>query len=397
MKRLVSVYLLFALLFFLVGCKKETERTTIWGETLDVGVAAVEDIQFSDIQLNGEMIVLTISGPDTYFDYHGRDAGTQFLACEKFAKNVGVSLRVELCKDTAEVLNRLRNREGDVAVLQLVKSSMLCQDFKDDILFCGMAKSDSSQWAVSSGNKSLADTLNGWYDAKILAAVESEMKRMNTSPYVTRHVYSPMQDSEHGIISSYDAYFKQYAPIAGFDWRLLAAQCYQESAFDVRAVSWAGAQGLMQIMPSTASHLGMSSGDVWNAERNIEAATRYIKELSAQFRDIESSAERKKFVLASYNGGYNHIRDAMALTRKYGGNAKSWSDVRKYVLLLSDSKYYTDEVVKYGYMRGSETAGYVDSIISRWNSYKNKVAGGPVGSTDSSIPRPAKKPHRFKL
>jgi len=396
-KRLVSVYLLFALLFFLVGCKKETERTTIWGETLDVGVAAVEDIQFSDIQLNGEMIVLTISGPDTYFDYHGRDAGTQFLACEKFAKNVGVSLRVELCKDTAEVLNRLRNREGDVAVLQLVKSSMLCQDFKDDILFCGMAKSDSSQWAVASGNKTLADTLNGWYDAKILAEVETEMKRMNTSPYVTRHVYSPMQDSEHGIISSYDAYFKQYAPIAGFDWRLLAAQCYQESAFDVRAVSWAGAQGLMQIMPSTASHLGMSSGDVWSAERNIEAATRYIKELSAQFRDLESSAERKKFVLASYNGGYNHIRDAMALTRKYGGNAKSWSDVRKYVLLLSDSKYYTDEVVKYGYMRGSETAGYVDSIISRWNSYKNKVAGGPVGSTDSSIPRPAKKPHRFKL
>ena len=397
MKRLISVYLLFALLFFLVGCKKETERTAIWGETLDVGVASVEDIQFSDIQLNGEMIVLTISGPDTYFDYHGRDAGTQFLACEKFAKHVGVSLRVELCKDTAEVLNRLRNREGDVAVLQLVKSSMLCQDFKDDILFCGMAKSDSSQWAVSMGNKSLADTLNGWYDAKILAAVESEMKRMNTSPYVTRHVYSPMQDSEHGIISSYDAYFKQYAPIAGFDWRLLAAQCYQESAFDVRAVSWAGAQGLMQIMPSTASHLGMSSGDVWSAERNIEAATRYIKELSAQFRDIESSAERKKFVLASYNGGYNHIRDAMALTRKYGGNAKSWSDVRKYVLLLSDSKYYTDEVVKYGYMRGSETAGYVDSIISRWNSYKSKVAGGSVGSTDSSIPRPAKKPHRFKL
>ncbi|MBQ5971766.1 MAG: transglycosylase SLT domain-containing protein [Prevotella sp.] len=223
------------------------------------------------------------------------------------------------------------------------------------------------------------------------------MKRMNTSPYVTRHVYSPMQDSEHGIISSYDAYFKQYAPIAGFDWRLLAAQCYQESAFDVRAVSWAGAQGLMQIMPSTASHLGMSSGDVWSAERNIEAATRYIKELSAQFRDIESSAERKKFVLASYNGGYNHIRDAMALTRKYGGNAKSWSDVRKYVLLLSDSKYYTDDVVKYGYMRGSETAGYVDSIISRWNSYKSKIAGGSVGSTDSSIPRPAKKPHRFKL
>ena len=87
----------------------------------------------------------------------------------------------------------------------------------------------------------------------------------------------------------------------------------------------------------------------------------------------------------------------MALTKRYGGNPKRWNEVKKYVLLLSDSKYYTDDVVKYGYMRGSETAGYVDSIIARWNTYTNKIGGSASGSTDSSIPRPAKKPHRFKL
>lgn len=397
MKRKVFTYVIAFLLIVIAGCSKKAERTTIWGDTLSDGGGVEERIQFSDIQLNGEMIVLTISGPDTYFDYHGRDAGTQFMACEKFAKHVGVSLRVELCKDTVEVLNRLKNGEGDVAVLQLDKHSSLVEDFRDDIVFCGMSMGESSQWVVSSGSKSLADTLNGWYDTRILAEVESEMKRMNTTPYVSRHVYSPMQDPSRGIISSYDSHFKQFAPVAGFDWRLLAAQCYQESAFDAKAVSWAGAQGLMQIMPSTARHLGLSSGDVWNAERNIEAAARYIKELSAQFSDVESSMERKKFVLAAYNGGYNHIRDAMALTKKYGGNARSWNDVKKYVLLLSDSKYYTDEVVRYGYMRGSETAGYVDSVIARWNTYKNKVSGGSIGSTDSSIPRPAKKAHRFRI
>ena len=54
------------------------------------------------------------------------------------------------------------------------------------------------------------------------------------------------------VIWHYDAYFQRYAPIARFDWRLLAAQCYQESTFDPNARSWAGASGLMQIMPKTA-------------------------------------------------------------------------------------------------------------------------------------------------
>ena len=56
--------------------------------------------------------------------------------------------------------------------------------------------------------------------------------------------------------------FKRYAPIARFDWRLLAAQCYQESTFDPNARSWAGASGLMQIMPKTAKHLGLEMEDI---------------------------------------------------------------------------------------------------------------------------------------
>lgn len=75
------------------------------------------------------------------------------------------------------------------------------------------------------------------------------------------------------------------------------------------------------------------------------------------------------FALASYNGGYFHIRDAMALARKHGQNPHNWGVIRDYILRLSQPAYYTDPVVKYGYMRGTETVNYVDRIRARWGEY----------------------------
>ena len=206
-----------------------------------------------------------------------------------------------------------------------------------------------------------------------------------------------MLDKGKGVISRYDAYFKQYAPVARWDWRLLAAQCYQESTFDPQAKSWAGACGLMQIMPSTASHLGLSHSEIFNPEKNIAAAVRYIKELESHFSDVGNANERRSFVLASYNGGYFHIRDAMALAKKDGKNSHSWRDVSGYVLKLSDPKYYNDPVVKYGYMRGSETHDYVERILSRWSQYRGMAGGGSTLSPGTQTPQRAKRQNRFTI
>ena len=75
---------------------------TPWGEVQTDSLPTSEDFTLSDIVSNGEMIMLTLSGPETYYDYHGRGMGVQFLLCEKFAQSIGVSLRVELCKDTCQ-------------------------------------------------------------------------------------------------------------------------------------------------------------------------------------------------------------------------------------------------------------------------------------------------------
>lgn len=125
----------------------------------------------------------------------------------------------------------------------------------------------------------------------------------------------------------------------------------------------------MQIMPGTAAHLGLPMSMIHEPEANVAAAARYMAELQGHFSDVGDPFQRMLFALASYNGGYFHIRDAMALARKHGQNPHNWGVIRDYILRLSQPAYYTDPVVKYGYMRGTETVDYVDRIRARWGEY----------------------------
>src|SRR5207249_2591554 len=63
--------------------------------------------------------------------------------------------------------------------------------------------------------------------------------------------------SETGTLSPFDTLIRKHAEPHGFDWRLVAAQIYQESRFDVTRKSWVGALGLFQLMPGTARGLGI--------------------------------------------------------------------------------------------------------------------------------------------
>ncbi len=396
MKRLHSPLIILMLLLMLAACnhKKQNQPVeTPWGTTLgaDTAVATNGTFSLSDIIRNGELIMLTLTGPENYYDYHGRGMGLQYLLCERFAKSLGVSLRVEVCKDTTEMVEKLKNGEGDLVAFFLPKRV-------GDVVFCGPAPSSgNAQWAVQKGNEELADTLNRWFKPTLLAKIKAEEQFALSSRSITRHVYSPMLDRKAGIISQYDHLFQKYAPTARWDWRLLAAQCYQESTFDPQARSWAGARGLMQIMPATAAHLGLPAHQVHEPEPNVAAATRLIRELDGKFNDIGDRMERIRFILASYNGGPGHVRDAMALARKYGRNPQRWEEVAPFVLRLSTPQFYNDPVVKNGYMRGSETVDYVERIGNRWQQYMGMASGGISGSYGSMVPQRATKKYRFHL
>ena len=381
------------------GCsEKKNKEMTPWGEPIDADTNAIStNLSMDDMMQNGELIMLTMSGPDTYFEYHGRGMGTQFLLCEKFAQHLGVSLRVEVCKSTDEMLRRLKDGEADLIACQMPKATK-------GTIPCGYAvDSLKTSWLTGKDSKELADSINRWYTPKLIAQIQNEERLRYSTQSVHRHTYAPMLNVKSGIISQYDHLFIKYSPIARWDWRLLAAQCYQESCFDPKAYSWAGACGLMQIMPSTAAELGLPTSKIYDPEDNIYASTRYINKLNSCFQDVRDPLERQSFVLGSYNGGAFHIRDAMALTRKYGKNQYKWSDVAEFVLKLSTPQYYNDPVVKHGYMRGHETVTYVARIHDRWRQYRGAVRGNgatkflPGITPGGDIPHKAARKHRFKL
>ena len=364
------------ILFLLCSCGQKKQETVVtpWGEIADT-IPTDDSFDLDEIQRNGELIALTLTGPETYYDYRGKHLGAQYLLAQKFADKLGVSLRMEVCRDSAEMLQRLDDGEADLICYPMTKKGL--------------------GWLVGDDKEDLEEELKAWYKPGMLAEVKKEEEFLLSNRAVRRRVFAPMLNRAGGVISHYDGFFQRYASTIRWDWRLLAAQCYQESTFDPKARSWAGACGLMQIMPGTADHLGLSRANIYDPEQNIAAAVRYLAQLERNFSDIREHSERTKFVLAAYNGGHFHIRDAMALARKNGRNANSWREVESFVLGLSQPQYYNDPVVKNGYMRGSETVDYVRKIHERWNGYRGvktvRTISGPQG-----IPQKAKHERKKK-
>ena len=376
---------MFLLLLTSCGQKKQEPVVTPWGEIQD-SIPQDDNFDLEEIQRNGEIIALTLTGPETYYDYHGKHLGAQYLLAQRFADKLGVMLRMAVCRDTAEMLQRLADGEADLICYPMNKKGSSTKDRSVAL---------QSGWIVGDDKEELARELKIWWKPTLLAEVKKEEEFLLSSRSVTRRIFSPMLNRAGGVISHYDSYLQRYASTIRWDWRRLAAQCYQESTFDPQAHSWAGACGLMQIMPGTADHLGLARSDMYDPEKNIAAAVRYLGELEHTFRDIGDRTERIKFVLAAYNGGHFHIRDAMALAQKNGRNPRRWGDVEPYVLGLSRPEYYNDPVVKYGYMRGSETTDYVRKIHERWNGYRG-VKTIRAGFSPNTVPQKAKRERKKK-
>ena len=76
-------------------------------------------------------------------------------------------------------------------------------------------------------------------------------------------------------------------------------------------------------------------------------------------------------MLASYNVGIGHVMDAIRLAEKFKKNPEVWDEnVSLFLLNKSNPAYYTDEVVKHGYCRGSETYLYVRNVMTRYRNYR---------------------------
>ncbi len=229
-------------------------------------------------------------------------------------------------------------------------------------------------WAVSLDAGDLKDEIDSWMtEFRKTSRYAVIYNKYYNNQYSVNIVNSDYYVLGSGKISQYDDIIKIESERIGWDWRLVSSMIYQESRFNPKAVSWAGAFGLMQMMPVTARRFGINRNS--SAEAQIHAGTNMIKWLDKRLADeVPDSTERVKFVLAAYNIGLGHIQDAQRLAKKYGDDPAIWDDnVEKWLLNKAEPGYYRDPVVKYGYARGTETYSYVKEVLDRYEHYRNII------------------------
>ncbi|MFT7233946.1 MAG: membrane-bound lytic murein transglycosylase F [Cyclobacteriaceae bacterium] len=128
----------------------------------------------------------------------------------------------------------------------------------------------------------------------------------------------------------------------------------------------------MQVMPATAKSLGIRNLN--NPEQSIRGGTAYLAWLYKSFSDIPDSLNRIKFMLASYNCGYGHMKDAQRLAMNNGLDPTVWSDnVEKMILALNSPENFNKPIIKYGYVLGIEPVNYVKEIFERYEHYKQFI------------------------
>lgn len=249
--------------------------------------------------------------------------------------------------------------------------------YKDLDITLQISYPQRSAWGVSPTKAWLADSITEWSKMeKPLKARNELLKRYFERSKISgegRNGFA--MNLTKGTISPYDALFKQYAQSIGWDWRWLAAQGYAESRFDPSVRSWAGARGLMQIMPSTAQAYGVSGDDILDNDINVRTAVKIISALENIFeKKVPDKEQRRLFVLAAYNAGAAHVLDAIALAKKYGKDPTVWdNNVAEAILMKSNPDYYNDPVVKYGYCRGKQTFAYVNEVRDYYHKAKQQI------------------------
>ena len=141
--------------------------------------------------------------------------------------------------------------------------------------------------------------------------VQKEVSSLQSTGLTSRHQQAGVGERQKIETSILRAARKYDLPV-----NLIKSVIRAESNFQVKAVSHAGAQGLMQLMPATAKAMGVNNP--FNIEENIDGGSRYLRKM------LDSFGGDLKLALAAYNAGPEAVM-------KYGGKVPPYKETQQYV------------------------------------------------------------------
>lgn len=322
--------------------------------------------------------VMNLEGKEVYV----KKSSAYYQRLVNLSDEIGAEIQIKEAPEnmqTEDLIRLVAEGEIDYTVADENLAKVQKTYFRNIDIATPVSFSQNLAWAVRKESPLLKEAVNRWLHQIKQQPTFNTLyaKYFKSTKGFNRRADSPFFSKVGSRISEYDALLKQHATTLNWDWRLLASIVYQESRFDPNAESWAGARGLMQVMPSTGKLFGVN--DLYNPESNVRAGVAYLEYLQEYWSIIPDSLQRMKFIIASYNAGHGHVQDARRLAEKYGNDPNIWDNqVEEYILKKSQPRYFNDEVVKYGYVRGLEPYTYVRLIVDRYNQYQ-KVWGDGQG------------------
>ncbi|MEW6998324.1 membrane-bound lytic murein transglycosylase MltF [Colwelliaceae bacterium BS250] len=220
-------------------------------------------------------------------------------------------------------------------------------------------------WVLSrKGDDSLIASLVEFFgevhhDGTLLTLNEKYYGHIKEFDYVNTRTYIQAIEKK---LPKYKELFKRYGE--DLDWRFLAAVSYQESHWEPKARSFTGVRGMMMLTLPTAKQMGVKNRI--DAEQSIQGGAKYLQRLINRIPDRIKNPDRRWFALAAYNVGWGHMEDARVITQRLGGDPDRWVDVKEFLPLLKQRKYYKN--TKYGYARGDEPVRYVENIRAYYDT-----------------------------
>ena len=245
--------------------------------------------------------------------------------------------------------------------------------FKRIVIHDGITLNEGGEiaWAVRKGSPELLKVVNGFMSqvrqGTLLGNILSK-RYFGSADWINEIRRGDTLRKRDEIIQHIQTYSGKY----GFDWRLIFAQAYQESRLVQDEVSSAGAIGVMQILPATASDPNVSIPDIKTLEKNIHAGIKYLSFIrNRYFDDPEISDQDKTFLsLAAYNAGPRKISEARQQAKRMGLDPNVW---------------FANVEIAAARIIGREPVVYVRNI------YKNFVSFGLINGkaeVNSALPDP---------
>ncbi len=411
----------------------------------------------AQIKLVGILRVLTINGPNTYYEGANGAMGLEYELAARFSDALDVELALEVTDNFASLIPRLLRGDAHMAAAgftvtdqrqQVLKFSRPFEQIRQQVVYLRghqrprrvedligrriqiVAGSSASErlaelkvhhpglvWSETSGKDAeelLAEVWTGqlevtitdsqtvalvrqhhpqirvafvlphaenlaWafpsnVDPALFAASNKFLRAIKQSGELNRLIdryYGAVEQFDYVNVATYrrrifstlpvyESLFKAGAEQAQLDWRLLAAQAYQESQWDPNAISPTGVRGMMQLTKVTANRFDILDRE--DPGQSILGGARYLRHLINRLPPEIEEPDRTWLALAAYNVGFGHLTDARILTVRNGRDPNKWVDVKEVLPLLSVPKWY--KKTTHGYARGHEPVSYVTRIRS---------------------------------